>query len=244
MAKQSINLGSSPNDGAGDTIRDSFDICNDNADELYGSHTVDAGATITYTDNIDYISGDTSANTNGHLSVDCANGLNSTNGIKLKDNGTTRLSVGVDEAAGPVYDTVITGTTDGFLGGAFSSLVFDNIGSSGDVTFDYAANGTLAMTFQGFLASTTVFALKVNSSAVGLYVTYIDATTVRVNQSANNSAQGMEIGFANAKLGFYATTPVVQPVANADTSGATLGQLETEVNELKQILRDLGLMAP
>lgn len=31
--------------------------------------------------------------------------------------------------------------------------------------------------------------------------------------------------------------------ANADTAGATLAQLETEVNQLKQLLRDAGLMA-
>ena len=34
-----------------------------------------------------------------------------------------------------------------------------------------------------------------------------------------------------------------QAAANADTSGATLGQLETEVNELKTLLRNTGLLA-
>jgi hypothetical protein len=34
------------------------------------------------------------------------------------------------------------------------------------------------------------------------------------------------------------------PVANANTSGATLAQLETEVNELKALLRTAGLIAP
>jgi hypothetical protein len=32
--------------------------------------------------------------------------------------------------------------------------------------------------------------------------------------------------------------------ANANTSGATLAQLETEVNELKGTLRSLGVLAP
>lgn len=32
--------------------------------------------------------------------------------------------------------------------------------------------------------------------------------------------------------------------ANPDTSGATLGQLETEVNQLKAVLRTFGLIAP
>lgn len=35
-----------------------------------------------------------------------------------------------------------------------------------------------------------------------------------------------------------------QQAANANTSGATLAALETEVNEIKQLLRDVGLMAP
>jgi hypothetical protein len=58
------------------------------------------------------------------------------------------------------------------------------------------------------------------------------------------TASGVKIGTATSqKLGFYDKTPIVQPSANADTSGATLGQLETEVNELKALLRSLGLMA-
>jgi hypothetical protein len=45
-------------------------------------------------------------------------------------------------------------------------------------------------------------------------------------------------------VGFYGATPVTQPAANPDTSGATLAALETEVNELKALLRSVGLMAP
>lgn len=44
-------------------------------------------------------------------------------------------------------------------------------------------------------------------------------------------------------LSFFGADVVAQPTANADTSGATLGQLETEVNELKAALRSLGLIA-
>lgn len=36
MALQSINIGSSANDGTGSTLRAAFDICNDNFSELYG----------------------------------------------------------------------------------------------------------------------------------------------------------------------------------------------------------------
>ena len=40
-----------------------------------------------------------------------------------------------------------------------------------------------------------------------------------------------------------AATPATTQAANADTSGATLGDLETEVNQLKAVLRTFGLIA-
>ena len=39
MALQSINIGSSANDGTGSTLRAAFDICNDNFSELYSGST-------------------------------------------------------------------------------------------------------------------------------------------------------------------------------------------------------------
>ena len=39
MAKQTINIGSSANDGTGSTLREAFDICNDNFTEIYGGTT-------------------------------------------------------------------------------------------------------------------------------------------------------------------------------------------------------------
>jgi hypothetical protein len=55
---------------------------------------------------------------------------------------------------------------------------------------------------------------------------------------------GVKIGTSTTqKLGFFNGTPIVQESANADTSGATLRQLETEVNQLKQLLRNYGLLA-
>lgn len=44
-------------------------------------------------------------------------------------------------------------------------------------------------------------------------------------------------------FGIGSVTPIATEAANADTSGATLGQLETEVNQLKQTLRNFGLIA-
>ena len=58
------------------------------------------------------------------------------------------------------------------------------------------------------------------------------------------SAAGALIGAAGATIKIGANQVVgAQQAANADTSGATLGQLETEVNELKAALRAHGLIA-
>ena len=43
MAKQSINIGTNPNDGTGSSLRAAFDICNDNFTELYGGTTAALG---------------------------------------------------------------------------------------------------------------------------------------------------------------------------------------------------------
>jgi hypothetical protein len=71
--------------------------------------------------------------------------------------------------------------------------------------------------------------------------------------TANTGTSGATVPLlngANTHASVHATlfavgsaTPVGTQAANADTSGATLGQLETEVNELKALLRTVGLIA-
>ena len=65
MAKQTVGLGSSANDGTGDPLRTAFDKINDNFDELYLTSTVTAGNNITITANT--IASD---NSNGDINID------------------------------------------------------------------------------------------------------------------------------------------------------------------------------
>ena len=46
MAKQTINIGTTANDGTGDPLRDAFDKCNDNFTELYTDDAGDVGSII------------------------------------------------------------------------------------------------------------------------------------------------------------------------------------------------------
>lgn len=51
MAKQTVALGSSPNDGTGDTLRDAMDKINDNFDELYSNLSFVGTSNIVFTTN-------------------------------------------------------------------------------------------------------------------------------------------------------------------------------------------------
>ena len=46
MAQQTINLGTSANDGLGDNLRSAMDKCNDNFDELYGANSVSSNIAL------------------------------------------------------------------------------------------------------------------------------------------------------------------------------------------------------
>lgn len=81
-----------------------------------------------------------------------------------------------------------------------------------------------------------------------------DATAQRATLGLTLGTSGATVPLLNganthgsAKCTLFAVgsaTPSGTQAANADTYGATLGQLETEVNELKAVLRTFGLIAP
>lgn len=54
---------------------------------------------------------------------------------------------------------------------------------------------------------------------------------------------GTNIHASGQFTAFGVGTTATQQAANPDTSGATLGQLETELNQVKQVLRAFGLIA-
>lgn len=87
MAKQTVNLGSSANDGTGDPLRSAFDKINDNFDELYLYSTAATGNNITITANT--IASD---NTNGNIVID----PNGTGRLVISTGAEIRLTDHVD----------------------------------------------------------------------------------------------------------------------------------------------------
>jgi len=89
MAKQTVNLGSSANDGTGDPLRTAFDKINDNFDELYLYSTAASGNNITITANT--IASD---DTNGNIIID----PNGTGRLVISTGAEIRLTDHVDNA--------------------------------------------------------------------------------------------------------------------------------------------------
>jgi hypothetical protein len=93
MAKQAINIGTTANDGTGDTVRAAFDKTNDNTNELYnllgdgsalsitGDVSVSAGAVTIANDAVEfamlenrYTAKSTTSSTSGTISIDWSAG--------------------------------------------------------------------------------------------------------------------------------------------------------------------------
>ena len=121
MAKQTVNLGSSANDGTGDPLRTAFDKINDNFDELYLYSTATTGNNITITGNT--IASD---NTNGNITLD----PNGTGRVILATASELRFTDHVDNAIAQV-------DADGDLK-LLSTLTFDGttLATTGSVTIN------------------------------------------------------------------------------------------------------------
>lgn len=175
--------------------------------------------------------------TNGYIQGQAAT---THTGIRLRDDSDHTI---IDNVIMEVLNTTPTGAAQGILidsGAQYCDI--DHVSNSYE-------NGTTIKTVVNNSANVT--------NKIGFrdnFVSTIEAQKYKVNtditmaSGANvilNATTGTKIGTGTTqKLGFYNATPVVQPAANADTSGATLANLEIEVNQLKALLRSIGLMAP
>ena len=113
MAKQTINLGSVPNDGTGDPLRTSFDKTNDNFNEIYTTF------------------GDGSSLSGTNINVGTANYANVA-GIATRAQGLTGgpdLNVGIVTASGFVSAASTTPVTITHTGGVLTFTV-SGIGST------------------------------------------------------------------------------------------------------------------
>jgi hypothetical protein len=162
---------------------------------------------------------------------------------------TLNSSLGISAVTGPIMlgfnlttNTLQIGRS-GATGYGTESSAMLNCAVPGDSTtlsrgISFRRGSTDNWLFYQVGSDTTNIYLR-DSNNAKMHVTYTGASGAGNGTTELNSALKV-VG----KVGFYNTTPVVQPAANPDTSGATLANLEIEVNELKALLRSVGLMAP
>ena len=130
MARQSINFGTNPNDGTGDTLRVAMDKVNDNFIELYGESS--AATNLVFGANAISVS-----NTNGNLALDVNGtgtvqvsqglqvntGNESSNSVFYAADGSSQLAVDASNRRVGINKSTPTSTLDVTGTGAFSGNV-------------------------------------------------------------------------------------------------------------------------
>ena len=176
MAKQTIGIGSSANDGTGDPLRTAFDKINDNFDELYGT-TAEANDLIE--DATPQLGGDLDVNGRRITSA------RSNEDIVLLPNGTG----GVLASAVRLQGTTISSDDSSLItiGEAFQVNGATNIDGAVTATSTVAVTGALTGTSGAFSttlavtgATTLTGALTVNNS--------VTATSLTTNDIASNGS--------------------------------------------------------
>ena len=176
MAKQTVSIGSSANDGTGDPLRTAFDKINDNFDELYGT-TAEANDLIE----------DSTPQLGGDLDI---NGFNITSArtnedIKILPAGTG----GVLASAVRLQGTTISSDDSSLItiGEAFQVNGATNIDGAVTATSTVAVTGALTGTSGAFSttlavtgATTLTGALAVNNS--------VTATSLTTNEIVSNGS--------------------------------------------------------
>jgi hypothetical protein len=259
MAKQTINIGSTANDGTGDPLRTAFDKCNDNFTELY-SAVNPTSSNLQFTGN-SLISEDT----NGGITID----PNGTGTIELASSanvtGTLTVVGGINMNGSLTVDTIVTESNQNLniTPGGTGSIILDGItladttisASSSNDSLTLNPSGTGRVNIDGInIKDTTISASNSNDnlvlSASGTGNIVVGALTVAGSTiSATDSTQ---INFNDAvqfdgNIGFYGTTPTAQASAIAfdpsGNDGSTVDDLRQVINSMLTALRNVGIIA-
>ena len=192
MAKQTINIGTTANDGTGDPLRTAFDKVNSNFTELYNDdagdvNSVNAGTGIS----VDQTTGAVTVTNAGTLDTTTDNGATTTNsitvgGLHVNSTGAVEMPAGTDgerpsAVAGMFRFNTTTNEFEGYDGTAWGSIG----GSGSEINVDnFSGNG-----------STTVFNLSQSVDNENVTQVYIDGV---YQQKNTYSVVGNAITFSEA----------------------------------------------
>ena len=177
MAQQSINIGSSANDGTGDPLRTAFDKINDNFTELYGS-TAEANDLIE--DSTPQLGGDLDVNGRRITSA------RSNEDIILLPNGTGGVIASAIRIAGTTISSDDSSTIN-----INEGLVVDgtaSISGASTLTGAVSASSTLAVTGAATLSSTLAVTGATTLTGAVVVNNSVTATSVTTNDIVSNGS--------------------------------------------------------
>lgn len=209
MAQQIINIGSSPNDGAGDPLRTAFEKCNDNFTELY---TTSGGGTGTVTSvSVNAANGVsasiTNATTTPAMTFSLGNIVPATvNGITLSGSSTPSLAV--------TGATSVTGVNTGD----------QTITLSGDLSGSGSAgiNATIANNAVTYAKMQQVAAISVVGNSTGSLAN-AGAITGSANQVLRVNATGSSLAFGALNLSAAGSITGTLGIASGGTGLSNAG---------------------
>jgi len=181
MAKQTVNIGTSANDGTGDALRTAFDKINDNFNELYSVTGAGTGQNIA-------ISGNSiiSENSNGNITLD----PNGTGRVVLATSAELRFTTHTDNA-------VLYVDADGDVQ-LSSSLTFDGLtlGTTGAIS----VNSRLKFENNVISTQTTNDDIEIDPAGSG-HVNFITASQTTVGAAGGaNALPANPTGYAQFKI--------------------------------------------
>ena len=224
MAKQLLNLGSSANDGTGDTIRAGGDKINDNFNEIYSGTAGWLVRNVNYT----AVAGDkllvdcaaaartitlpTSANVGEEVTIVDAKGASATNNITVNRNGHnikgSAVNASITTAYGVrnyVYESATKGWVDHAGGGSGgTTLTNDANNRVTTATGGGGVNGEANLTFDGStLAVTGAATISTTLGVTGVTTLSEDVTFTGAANNVHWDKSANTLFFAdNAKLHF------------------------------------------
>lgn len=201
MAKQTINIGSSANDGTGDPLRTAFDKVNDNFNELYSATGAGSGQNIS-------ISGQSiiSDNSNGNIQLD-PNGTGEivfVGDTSMGDSYKHQMGDGddfkiyhdgnhsyiVDEGTGNLK---IQGSQVDILGGADGAETMATFVDNGAVTLYYDNSAKIATVTAGVDVTGDLNVDTINTGGQALSISA--STTTFTSDVTVAAGQNLEAGF-------------------------------------------------
>ena len=191
MAKQTINIGTTANDGTGDPLRTAFDKVNSNFTELYNDdagdvNSVNAGTGIS----VDQTTGDVTVTNTGTLDTTTDNGATTTNsitvgGLHVNSTGAVEMPTGTDgerpSAVTGMFRFNTTNTSfEGYDGAAWGAIG----GGATNFVDSYSGDG-----------STTIFTLSNSVDSENDTTIYISGV---YQSKLNYTVSGTTLTFSTA----------------------------------------------